>query len=76
MVELEAREQEHLFKVFRARKGDAVELLDGCGVVAEGVVSDGKKVLITKREEILLADCTLPELPVPDIDSIVSDLSE
>lgn len=52
MVELEAREQEHLFKVFRARKGDAVELLDGCGVVAEGVVSDGKKVLITKREEI------------------------
>ena len=40
------------------------------------VVSTGNYGPITKREEILLADCTLPELPVPDIDSIVSDLSE
>ena len=31
-AEIESREKEHLFKVFRASPGDTVELLDGAGV--------------------------------------------
>lgn len=65
-VELEPREKEHLFKVFRARPGEEVELLDGHGVRARGVVEDGKKVLINHREvlpeptEKLHLCCALP----------------
>lgn len=35
---LDRDEQHHLFKVFRARVGDLVRLLDGCGRVAEAEV--------------------------------------
>ena len=65
-VELEPREKEHLFKVFRARPGEEVELLDGHGVRARGVVEDGKKILINHREvlpepaEKLHLCCALP----------------
>ncbi len=51
-VELEAREAEHLFKVFRARPGESVELLDGHGVLAQGVIEDKKSLRITGREVI------------------------
>ena len=51
---LESREAEHLFKVFRARPGDSVELLDGRGVRAQGVVESGKMLKVLARE-------TLPE---------------
>lgn len=49
---LDAREAEHLFKVFRAREGDEIELLDGHGVRAGGVVGAGKTVTVTWRETI------------------------
>ena len=45
-AELEDREKEHLFRVFRAAPGDAVELLDGAGKVAGGVVLPGREVRI------------------------------
>ena len=48
----DSREAEHLFKVFRARPGEDVELLDGHGVLAQGVVEDKKSVRITRREVI------------------------
>ena len=35
----ESREAEHLFKVFRARAGENVELMDGKGVPATAVCS-------------------------------------
>jgi hypothetical protein len=40
------------------------------------VVSTGNYGPITKREDILLADCTLPQAPAPDIEAIVTALSE
>lgn len=40
------------------------------------VVSTGNYGPIAKREDILLADCTLSELPMPDIAAIVSELSQ
>ena len=60
------REAEHLFKVFRARPGDAVELLDGRGKRAEAEVIPGKQLIIHKvavceePEEKLHLCCALP----------------
>lgn len=65
-AELEPREKEHLFKVFRARQGDEVELLDGRGVRARGVVGSDRSVLICSKEvvpepaEKLHLCCALP----------------
>lgn len=65
-VGIEPREAEHLFKVFRAREGDAVEVLDGRGVRAQAVVEKGKILRITGREvvpepeEKLHLCCALP----------------
>lgn len=52
IADLEPREKEHLFKVFRARQGDEVELLDGNGVKALGVVGSDKSVVISRRESV------------------------
>lgn len=49
---LESREAEHLFKVFRARAGESVELLDGHGVKAQGVIEEGKMLKVLKRETV------------------------
>lgn len=49
---LEPREQEHLFKVLRARAGERFGLLDGKGVCAEGVVENGKILRVVSREVV------------------------
>lgn len=60
------REAEHLFKVFRARPGDAVELLDGHGKRADAEVMPGKMVAVHRvhvcpePEEKLHLCCALP----------------
>ncbi|MBR2344518.1 MAG: RsmE family RNA methyltransferase [Lentisphaeria bacterium] len=46
IAEIETREKEHLFKVFRAAPGDRVELLDGRGTVAAGIVEPGKLIRV------------------------------
>ena len=51
-AELEPREKEHLFKVFRARQGDEVELLDGRGTRARGVVGSDRSVMICSKEVV------------------------
>ncbi|MBE6377816.1 MAG: RsmE family RNA methyltransferase [Lentisphaerae bacterium] len=51
-AELEPREKEHLFKVFRARQGDEVELLDGRGTRARGVVGSDRSVMICSKEAV------------------------
>ena len=62
----EAREAEHLFKVFRARPGEAVELLDGRGSRARGAVIGQKMIRIESVEtaeipaEKLHLCCALP----------------
>lgn len=62
----EAREAEHLFKVFRARPGEAVELLDGRGSRARGAVIEQKMIRIESVEtaeipaEKLHLCCALP----------------
>lgn len=62
----EAREAEHLFKVFRARPGEAVELLDGRGNRARGTVIEQKMIRIDQLEtadipaEKLHLCCALP----------------
>ena len=46
IAEIESREKEHLFKVFRAAPGEEVELLDGRGKIAAGVVESGKVIRV------------------------------
>ena len=50
-VELDRDQKHHLFKVFRAVAGDEVELLDGRGVCAIGVIEPDKSISITERVE-------------------------
>ena len=45
-AQLSARERDHLFKTLRARPGDEVELLDGCGGRMTGIVREGRVVEI------------------------------
>ena len=45
-AQLSARERDHLFKILRARPGDEVELLDGCGGRMTGIVREGRVVEI------------------------------
>ena len=65
-IALEAREAEHLFKVFRAVPGEKVELLDGRGGRAAAVVVPGKKVEIVSVEQVAVPEdkihlcCALP----------------
>lgn len=75
----EAREAEHLFRVFRARPGDKVLVMDGCGGRGEAEVVDKKQLRFTTRlpeirQEIELdlycaipkkakLDSLLPQLP-------------
>ena len=47
-VELSRDQKHHLFKVFRAVAGDEVELLDGKGTRAFGVVDENKNIKITQ----------------------------
>lgn len=49
---LEAREAEHLFKVFRAREGDRVEILNGRGVRAQAVVEPGRTLRVLEKENV------------------------
>ena len=62
----EAREAEHLFKVFRARPGDEVELLDGRGKLARAEVVPNRQLRIKsleicpEPEEKLHLCCALP----------------
>ena len=46
---MEARETEHLFKVFRARPGDEAGLLDGRGTTARAVVEPGRVLRVVER---------------------------
>ena len=48
----EAREAEHLFKVFRARPGDAVEMLDGRGNRARGEVLPQRQIRVLQHEHV------------------------
>ena len=52
IVELDGREKEHLFKVFRARKGDVVQLLDGRGGIAEGEVVSSGTVMVSRKSRV------------------------
>ena len=51
-AELNARERDHLFKILRARPGDEVELLDGCGGRMTGIVREGRTVEILAAERV------------------------
>ena len=76
----EAREAEHLFKVFRARPGDAVELLDGSGSRARGTVLEQKMIRIEHIETIdipaekLHLCCALPRRQ--KLDSMLKQAAE
>ncbi len=59
VVDLDRDQKHHLFKVFRAVVGDEVELLDGRGVRASGIIEADKSIVITQREENVF---TPPEL--------------
>ncbi|MBE6375325.1 MAG: RsmE family RNA methyltransferase [Lentisphaeria bacterium] len=66
-VSPEPREAEHLFKVMRARSGESVELLDGHGTMAKGVIEKDRSIRVTAKEtfpepeEKLHLCCALPK---------------
>lgn len=76
----DAREAEHLFKVFRARPGEAVELLDGRGSRASGTVIEQKMIRIDQVEtagipaEKLHLCCALPRRQ--KLDSLLKQAAE
>ena len=76
----DAREAEHLFKVFRARPGEAVELLDGRGSRARGTVIEQKMIRIESVEtaeipaEKLHLCCALPRRQ--KLDSLLKQAAE
>lgn len=76
----EAREAEHLFKVFRARPGEVVELLDGRGSCARGTVIEQKMIRIKSVEtaeipaEKLHLCCALPRRQ--KLDSLLKQAAE
>ena len=76
----EAREAEHLFKVFRARPGEAVELLDGRGSRARGTVMAQKMIKIESVETVEVPQeklhlcCALPRRQ--KLDSLLKQAAE
>ena len=50
-VELDTRDQRHLFKTLRARPGDEVELANGRGTVAIARIDGNNTLLIKNRED-------------------------
>lgn len=63
---LPEREEEHLFRVFRAAPGDEVKLLDGAGMVALAIVQKQHRLLLKEKRPIAIPQvkfhiyCALP----------------
>ncbi len=61
-VSLSREESHHLARVLRARPGDVVELMDGCGHVGQAVVAgiDGRELVleVSGWEEVSLPACS------------------
>lgn len=76
----EAREAEHLFKVFRARPGDAVEMLDGRGNRARGEVLPQRQIRVLQSEHVAVPAeklhlcCALPRRQ--KLDSLLKQATE
>ena len=76
----DAREAEHLFKVFRARPGDKVGILDGKGGRAYGEVADKRTIrvetveTVPEPEEKLHLCCALPRRQ--KLDSLLKQATE
>lgn len=52
LVRLDPREESHLFKILRARPGDHVRLLDGCGTTGVAVVGQGRELVLESKETV------------------------
>ena len=52
LVRLDPREETHLFKILRARPGDRVRLLDGCGTTGVAVVGQGRELVLESKETV------------------------
>lgn len=55
-VELEKREQDHLFKTLRCRSGEQVRLCDGCGTVALAEATALKTLCVLERSVVAKGD--------------------
>lgn len=79
-VTLDDRENEHLFKVFRASAGDRVQLIDCCGTIAEGEVVPGKQIMVRHVEnfpepaEKIILCCALPRKQ--KLDTLLKQITE
>ena len=66
--DLDRREMDHIFKIFRARVGDEVRLLDGKGTIGTAVVEANKvirvkEVIIKEKNSLpLRLYCALPRI--------------
>lgn len=49
MVELNERDNKHLFKTLRGRRGECVGLLDGRGTVAYAEITENRQLTVTSR---------------------------
>lgn len=51
LMTIDREERHHLTRVMRLREGDAVECLDGCGCIAQGIVQAEGVALLSQRRE-------------------------
>lgn len=59
VAELDEPEEHHARRVLRLKKGDAVELFDGKGAVAQGVLEENGTVRVTELRHEPLSHCQL-----------------
>lgn len=50
-VELIRAESNHLFKILRARSGETIDLIDGCGTTGTAVIGKDRKITLTSKAE-------------------------
>lgn len=50
-VELIRAESNHLFKILRARPGETIDLIDGCGTIGTAVIGKDRKITLESKKE-------------------------
>lgn len=50
-VELMRAESNHLFKILRARSGEIIDLIDGCGTIGTAMIGNDRKITLESKTE-------------------------
>ena len=80
---LDAQESHHAVKVLRLKAGDAIELLDGRGHVAQGMIEEAGRKVRVKVSSVIRREPVSPRLDIataipkgPRADAMIEQLSQ